>query len=231
MAEVAKIERRYTAAPVHTIKRAEGDDDEKLSVIEGIAAKVGVRTSIGGWFDEIIKPGAFDEVLKDPDLDCRCLFNHDANMVLARKNKRTDTLELFLTPEGHLGYRYTTPNRSYAIDLQDAIGSGDVDQSSFAFRIKEQKWTWAEEGSGEADLREIEKLAELGDVSPVTYPAYADTEVSKRSYEEALKEASPRASHLERSREARGEGQNNEEKREGENTLQRDLYDPIINSL
>lgn len=225
MAEVAKVERRYTTAPVHTIKRAEGDNEEKLSVIEGIAAKVGVRTSIGGWFDEIIERGAFDEVLQDPDLDCRCLFNHDANMILARRNKTTDTLELFLNEEGHLAYRYTTPNRSYAIDLQDAIASGDISQSSFAFRIKEQSWVWAEEGSNEPDLRKVIKVSELGDVSPVTYPAYQDTEVSKRSYDSAKAEAA-------NGQQQRANGQNeNEEQREGENTLQRDLYDPIINSL
>lgn len=208
-----ELETRTTTAPVHTVKRAEGEDGTtEFHTIEGIAAKVNERTSIGGWYDEIIEPGAFDEVLADPALDCRCLFNHDANMILARRNANTDTLELFINEAGHLAYRYTTPNRTYAIDLQDAIASGDISQSSFAFRIKEQSWVWAEE-KGEADLRKVIKVAELGDVSPVTYPAYQGTEVSKRSYEAA------KAEH------------NQEEKREGESTLQRDLYDPLINSL
>jgi phage head maturation protease len=37
-----------------------------------------------------------------------------------------------------LKYSYDSPKRSYANDLLDAIDQGDVSQSSFAFKIKEQ---------------------------------------------------------------------------------------------
>ena len=167
-------ERRFFTPQITEI-RAEGD--EESGVIEGIAAVVNSKTDLG-WYTERIEPGAFDDVLKD---DVVALFNHDPNYPLARSNGGKGTLELFLTKEGHLAYRYTTPDRSYAKDLLDAIRSGDVTKSSFAFTIKEQSWIYAEEGKQEQDERVIKKLARLYDVSPVTYPAYQDTSVAARS--------------------------------------------------
>lgn len=210
--EGTEVERRYMTAPVQMRmeKRMDGEEEKEYAVVEGIAAKVGVRTSLG-WFDEIIEPGAFDEALASEDLDCRCLINHDPNLVLARKRTREpkrDTLELFINDEGHLAYRFTTPNRSYARDLVDMLERGDVDQSSFQFTIKEQSWVWAEDRN-ENDLRKVIKVRNLYDVSPVTFPAYQDTSVAKRSHEEAKKEI--------------------KETRNGK-PLKRSLIDPIINA-
>ncbi len=151
-------------------------EDGGGNIVQGVAAVVEKSTDLG-WFREKIAVGAFDDVMKD---DVRCLFNHDSNFVLARSNNGEGTLRLFLTNEGHLGYEYETPDRTYAKDLLDAIRSGDVSQSSFAFSIKEQKWTYAEEGM-EQDERTILKLSRLYDVAPVTYPAYQDTSVAARS--------------------------------------------------
>lgn len=176
------VERRYVQHIVRS-QRAEGDG-AGLAVIEGIAAMVNNVTTIGTYdpWEEEIAAGAFDDVLMD---DVRCLFNHDPNHILARCVEGKGTLQLFLTPEGHLGYRYTTPDRSFARDLQDAIDKGDVNQSSFSFSIAEQKWKWGDAQQGTRDRRTILKLAKLYDVSPVTFPAYPDTTVGKRSRDEA----------------------------------------------
>lgn len=172
-------ERRYFAGSEFRVeKRA---DEEDLNIVEGYAALFNKPTVIADWYREEILPGAFDDVLDD---DVRCLFNHDPNFILARSNKGKGTLELVLDSNGLL-YRYTTPDRQFARDLQDAIEQGDVTQSSFAFRPKETKWTQVE---GEMDLRQIVKLERLYDVSPVTYPAYTDTTVAKRSHDAFLTE-------------------------------------------
>jgi len=173
------MERRYLQNPVKVEKRAE--DDTKLGVVEGYAAKYNQVTEIGGWFREVIKPGFFDDVLNQ---DVRCLKNHDANYILARSNDGKGTLELFLDDTG-LGYRYTTPDITYAIDLQRSIELGDVSQSSFSFIPKEVRWI---EKEGEMDTRELIKCDILFDVSPVTFPAYQDTTVGKRSWEAHLEE-------------------------------------------
>ena len=171
-------ERRFFMAPVSVEKRTEGQDGP--AVIEGMAALYNHKTDMG-WFEEEILPGAFDEVMND---DVRCLFNHNPNYVLARSNQGKGTLQLY-TKDNGLAYRYTTPNRSYAKDLADAIEKGDVSQSSFAFKAKETIWV---QRSDEKELRQIKLVENLYDVSPVTYPAYADTSVAKRSHEAAAEE-------------------------------------------
>jgi len=170
--------RRYAVADMKVEKRAAADDAEKEDfIVFGYAAKFNSPTQIRGWFREVILPGAFDDVLAD---DVRCLFNHDPNQILARTVSKT--LEIGVDASG-LWYRYTTPDRTFAKDLADAISRGDVSQSSFAFIPKETVWR---EISEELDLREIVKIERLYDVSPVTYPAYDDTsvfEVDKRSFD------------------------------------------------
>jgi|TARA_R110002096_G_scaffold417771_1_gene621533 HK97 family phage prohead protease len=167
---IDSAERRFFSTKVSMEKREEG----KTPKIEGMAALFNVVTRIGDWFEEEVMPGAFDDVIND---DVRCLFNHNPNYVLARSVEGKGTLALSLTAEG-LKYSYETPNRSYAKDLEDAIESGDISGSSFAFRIKEQKWISRKD---DIDLRQIVKFERLLDVSPVTYPAYPDATVGKRS--------------------------------------------------
>ncbi|MAM27434.1 MAG: HK97 family phage prohead protease [Flavobacteriaceae bacterium] len=170
-------ERRFFDVPVTFEARNENDTNE--GIIEGYAALYESRTNLG-WMEEEILPGAFDDVVND---DVRCLINHDPQYILARSNNGQGTLTLTLDARG-LKYSYKTPNRSYAKDLEDAIRSGDVSQSSFAFSIKEEEWI---KRDGQPDLRKIKKFERLYDVSPVTFPAYADTTVAKRSFEETNK--------------------------------------------
>ena len=167
---IDNAERRYMSMPID-IRQS-----EDKNTIYGIASKVGVRYDMG-WYYEEVMPGAFDEILND---DVRALFNHDPNYPLARSVNGKGTLNLSIDEGGNLAYEYQTPKRSYAVDLQDAIMTGDVSQSSFSFRIAKQ--TWIEEG-GEKDIRQIEKFEKIYDVSPVTYPASQDTTVAKRSFE------------------------------------------------
>lgn len=173
-------ERRFMAFPMEY-----REDDG--GTIEGIAAKVNETYDLG-WFEETIKRGAFDDVLKD---DVRALFNHDPNLVLARTKSKT--LKLFVDKDGHLAYSFKIPNRSYAKDLEDAVKTSDVNQSSVAFRVKEEKWEWkSDKNKLKKDKRTIIKFEQLFDVSPVTYPASPSTTVAARKLEDhngELKEA------------------------------------------
>lgn len=167
----------------HKVEYREEDEGK----IEGIASRVNEWYDLGG-FEERVAKGAFDDVKGD---DVRALFNHDPNLVLARTKSKT--LELFTDKEGNLAYRFKTPNRSYAKDLEDAVKSGDVDQSSFAFRVAEEKWEWKDDNKDlKKDRRTILKFEKLYDVSPVTYPASPSTTVATReiqNHEEELKRA------------------------------------------
>lgn len=168
-------ERRYFASEV----RAVVVDGAAVRAVDGYAAKFNSPTTIGIYypFIEEIAAGAFDDCLND---DVRCLFNHDPNYILARSKEGKGTLKLEVDAIG-LKYSYDSPQRSYANDLLDAIDQGDVSQSSFAFKIKEQKWTEGDPLNGILDKRTILKFEKIYDVSPVTYPAYVDTEVASRS--------------------------------------------------
>ena len=169
-------ERRFISHPVEY-----REDDEGM--IRGIASKVDKFYDLGP-FEERISKGAFDTVLKD---DVRALFNHDPNLVLARTKSKT--LEMGTDKEGNLTYGYKTPNRSYAKDLEDAVKSGDVDQSSFAFRVAEESWEWREDNEKiKKDRRTISRVEKLYDVSPVTYPASPSTTVAARKQSDHIEE-------------------------------------------
>lgn len=66
--------------------RAETHDSEPSRII-GYGSVFDSRSElIFGSFREIIRPGAFDEVLND---DVRALFNHDPNFILGRRSAGT----------------------------------------------------------------------------------------------------------------------------------------------
>jgi HK97 family phage prohead protease len=176
-----KAERRFFQSEVRAMQPApvDGEDmNEVFPVISGYAAKFNSDTVIGCYwkYTERIAPGAFDDVLLQ---DVRCLFNHDPNYILARSVNGAGTLKLEVDGVG-LKYTYTTPDVSYAEDLAESIALGNITQSSFAFEVAEESWTYGE-NEGDMDVRTIMKFKTLYDVSPVTYPAYEDTEVAEES--------------------------------------------------
>jgi HK97 family phage prohead protease len=164
--------------------RTEQRESGEIYIVEGVAAVVESRTDLG-WFLEEISADAFKRYFEETpadELDVVALFNHDPSHVLARKNSRVNTLELFVNDNGDLGYRYESPDRGIARDVYDMISRGEVSASSFQFMIEEEKWIFADDRS-QPDIRRIEKFKRLIDVSPVTFPAYPDTSVAKRGFE------------------------------------------------
>lgn len=182
--KIENAERRFVSYPVEMREESEG------TTVEGIASRVNEWYDLGGYEERVAK-GAFDEVMKD---DVRALFNHEPNFVLARTKSKT--LELFTDKDGNLAYRFKMPNRSYGKDLADALRSGDVDQSSFAFTISSDTWEYKDENPDlKKHRRTINKIGRLYDVSPVTYPASPSTTVGMRTienHEQEIKEARQR---------------------------------------
>ncbi len=157
-----------------TIEVREADSDDM--VLEGYAAVFNSETDLG-HFREVIKPGAFDDVMTN---DVRALINHDPNLILGRTEN--GTLELS-TDERGLKYRVKLGNQQYAKDFYESVKRGDISQSSFAFTIKDQSW------NEERTVRSVDKVRQLLDVSPVTYPAYAAATVQARDQQPELDEA------------------------------------------
>jgi HK97 family phage prohead protease len=155
--------------------RAEGDAMPKE--LGGIAAVVNSVTDLG-YFEEVIAPGAFDYALQK-DYDIRCLFNHESELILGRT--KANTCKVFVNAQGNLEYTwvpdYENPTH---VSVVRSIMRGDITQSSFAFTIREQVWTESEK-YGNMGKRVVNVIEDLYDVSPVTYPAYEDTEADARS--------------------------------------------------
>jgi len=152
--------------------RVEGENGERK--ITGYAAIFNRRSENLGGFVEIIRPGAFRKAVEGADV--RALFNHDPNYVLGRTTNGSLTLE-----ENQKGLKFTAtpPDTQWADDLLKSIERGDVSQCSFSFRVAENGDKWTEEKG--AVTRELLELEYLGDVGPVTFPAYPQTSIQARS--------------------------------------------------
>lgn len=154
--------------------RAEEHDQQPTRII-GYGSVFNSRSEPLWGFREIIKPGAFDDVLGD---DVRGLFNHDPNFILGRS--AAGTLKL-TTDERGLRYDIEAPDTQTIRDLVLApMLRGDVNQSSFAFRVARDGEDWYEDDEGVV-IREISRFSRLFDVSPVTYPAYQEADSGVRS--------------------------------------------------
>ena len=150
-------------------------DGDKPTVVGYGAVFNSMSNDLGG-FREFIAPDAFEGRLED---DVRFLVNHDANLILARTTN--GTLRLSVDEKG-LRYEADMPNTSTARDLMELLKNGTISQSSFAFTVEEDSW----EVKDGMNIRTIDKVSQLYDVSSVTYPAYnqASSAVALRSLEE-----------------------------------------------
>lgn len=146
--------------------------------LTGYAAVFGERSCDLGGFTEVIRRGAFRDALADSDV--RALFNHEPDNLLGR--------------EGNGTLRLTTDDRGlrYSVDLDDTdlsqfvrqkVRRGDLTGSSFTFSVPENGDSY--ESRGGQLVRTVEEVERVGDVGPVTFPAYQGTEVSARAREEA----------------------------------------------
>ena len=154
--------------------RAEQQSDQPTWII-GYGSVFNSRSEPLWGFREIIKPGAFDDVLTN---DVRGLFNHDPNFILGRST--AGTLSLSVDERG-LQYNILAPDTQTIRDLVIApMMRGDISQSSFAFQVARDGDDWYEDDEGIV-IREISKFSRLYDVSPVTYPAYQDADSGVRS--------------------------------------------------
>ncbi len=159
------------------------DKEDDRPTLKGYAAVYNKRAEIYPGLSEQIKPGAFDGVLKSDDT--RALFNHDSNFPLGRKS--AGTLELRSDKKG-LAYKIFLPDTQIGRDLPINIERGDVTGSSFSFTVEKDEWVENKDGTIE---RSIIKLRSLGDVGPVTFPAYQDTTVAARSLDAFRAELEP----------------------------------------
>ena len=145
-------------------------------MIGGYAAVFNSQTDIGGYFKEVIAPGAFRDALKG---DVRALIDHNSGRVIGRTT--AGTLRLAEDASG-LAVEIDLPDTTDAQDLAKLIERGDISGMSFGFEVTKQTW----DETGDVPVRTIEAV-NLFEVSVVAFPAYPDTTIAMRSLDEARK--------------------------------------------
>lgn len=183
-------EMRFMKGAKCELRSLEADADTAPKII-GTAVVFNSRSElIYGMFKEVIMPSAFDETDMS---DVRGLFNHDPNYILGRT--ASGTLLLRKSVSG-LDYEIDPPTNDTIKHLVlDPIKRGDITGSSFAFANVVDEWVEEVDGEESVVVRYIHKIGRLYDVSPVTYPAYSDTQAAQRSLE-AWKQALDDKAHL-----------------------------------
>lgn len=132
-----------------------------------------------GGFRETIVPEAVDGVIERSDI--MAVLNHDNSRgILARSRYGNGSLSLEADEKG-LRYYFDAPHTSLGDECLEYLRRGDITQSSFAFTVAEDSWAKQEDGTY---IRTILKFDRLFDVSPVFTPAYAETSVKCRSFDE-----------------------------------------------
>lgn len=178
--EQSKMEIERRSVVLKELRVLEPSEEISEPTIEGYAAVFDSWSeNLGGNdpFIEKVCKGAFQQSIQEDDI--RALFNHDPNYVLGRNKAGTLTLQ---EDDKGLLVRITPPNTQWAKDLLVSIARGDISQMSFGFTVEADRWSYEDN----KDVRELLKVR-LFDVSPVTFPAYTQTECGLRSLEEVLK--------------------------------------------
>ena len=138
---------------------------------------------VPGWV-ETIAPGAFERALASGQ-DVKALWNHDSNIVLG--STANHTADLREDARGLLGGTDINENDQDAKNAYARVDRGDVTGCSFGFEISRMEENWDDDGTYRTRILEAYPLYE---VSPCTFPAYAQTSITARAQEqlEAAKE-------------------------------------------
>lgn len=163
--------REVRAFPLSDIRiRAADDKTGRLSFHGRSIVYNALSEDMGGWRERIM-PGAATRTLgAGPDV--RFLINHDPNLLLART--ASGTAALAEVDEQGVDVDADMADVSYARDLAVSLERGDINQMSFGFWITADGWA--------GNVHEVYGIdLDGGDVSVVTYPAFAQTSAELRS--------------------------------------------------
>lgn len=168
-------ERAYTLGNLETRDDAEAG----TGTVEGDAIVFNSETNLWDNVYEVIDRDA----LKNTDMkDVPLFVNHNRSMVpvaRSRNNNANSTMQLSVTDTGlHVRATLDTANNPTAAELYSAIKRGDISGMSFAFTADKVKWDTSRQ---DHEIRHINSIKKVYEVSAVNYPAYDGTSISARS--------------------------------------------------
>jgi HK97 family phage prohead protease len=184
------LEESKTAASERELRDSEGGSAGKKLFISGTPIVYNRMTTLYETSDyvirEIIDAGAAREALAAAEQTL--LWNHNSSQPMAsRKNNTLSARE----DEDGVRIEADVSGSVWGRDGHEAIRSGLVDSMSFAFFLNRDGYTVERTvvDKKEVVTRKIHKFSRIVDFSPVTYPAYKDTDISARGADDILREA------------------------------------------
>ena len=171
--------RRLSAKPAEfRVERVAREDGGEDTYIAGYAV-VFEQYSKPIWNEwvEIISRNAFDNCDMS---DVVMVIDHarDVSSVLARSRNGVGTLEITIDEVG-VAFRFKVPDTTAGRDMVSLIQRGDISECSFAFWVTEDRWLYDIAFDDRTyDVRRIESIAKLADLSIVISGQYGQTSVS-----------------------------------------------------
>lgn len=171
--------RRLSAKPaefrVERVTREDGGEDTYISGYAVVFEQYS-RPIWDEWV-EIISRNAFANCDMN---DVVMVIDHarDVSSVLARSRNGQGTLEITIDEVG-VAFRFRVPDTTAGHDMVSLIQRGDISECSFAFWVSEDRWLYdVAFGDKTYDVRRIESIAKLADLSIVVSGQYGQTSVS-----------------------------------------------------
>ncbi|MFT0318916.1 HK97 family phage prohead protease [Bacteroides thetaiotaomicron] len=175
--------KKDTNKEIRYFNEIRANEDSESRKVEGYAVIFNSESEDLGFIETIEKDAIDDEVIAKSDVFA--LMNHDDKRgILARSRKGKGSLKLSIDDRG-LKYEFNAPKTTLGDELLEMLRRNDITSSSFAFTVATGGDSW-EKRDGRY-YRTIKKIDRLFDVSPVYNPAYSETSVACRSFDNIIK--------------------------------------------
>ena len=191
--------RRFSATGLEV--RSAADSSSGMVEVNGEVIVYGVPYTVNdGWggFTETIHFGACADLLQRADLDVRFLFNH-GDMPYARTGSPTCPLTLTEATSGLQTLSTVDTRMTGAADLVYAMENKLITQMSVGMEVDPEGDIWSgSDDYGMPNVRDIVRLANVFDVSAVTFPASPTTsiELAARAWDRVPEESRERTRKL-----------------------------------
>ena len=215
---MTKINKRAIGFDVKLQVREAADGGESR-IIEGYALKFGVRSRLlCDWWDnyyEVLEPGCITRETLDA-CDIMLTMFHDRQLILGRSKMGVGTLHYDIDEIG-VKFWCEMPNTVDGDKALELVARGDISGCSFIYSTDEAdsenavSYERLDEKDSNGDdilLRHVKRIDNVYDFTLTPKPAYEQTTVSKREFEDAgvtfekPKEENPRTIDYAKKREA-----------------------------
>lgn len=188
--------KKRTIAVLADLHIREAASGEESRAIEGYVLKFGVRSRLlCDWWDyyyEVLEPGCVTREMLDRQ-DIKLTMFHDRQLILARSNKGTGTLNYEVDAVG-VRFWAEMPRTVDGDKALELVQRGDIAGCSFCYSTDEgdsenavsyERLKEKTENGEDLLLRHVKRIDNVYDFTLATDPAFEQTTVSRREVEEA----------------------------------------------